>query len=84
MISCVAVSITLLLLSVVDVWKLKCGLAPYSLTAGVGALTLAIIFKKSQMAQTLMPGNTRHVSSSSKIQMLMVFIESRANLGGCG
>ena len=84
MISCVAVSITLLLLSVVDVWKLKRGLAPYSLTAGVGALTLAVIFKKSQMAQTLRPGNTWHVSSSSKIQMLMVFIESRAILGGCG
>ena len=43
-ISCVAaVGVTLLLLSVVDVWKLELGLAPYFITVAVGALTLAVI-----------------------------------------
>ena len=42
-----AVALVLLLLSVVDsMWKLEFGLAPYSITAGVGALTLTIVFMK--------------------------------------
>ena len=53
-ISCVAaVGVALLLLSVVDVRKLKFGLALYCITAGVGAITLAVVIQKSWVAQSL-------------------------------
>ena len=55
MISCVAaVGVVLLLLSVIDMWKLELGLAPYTFTAGVGALTLALVIKKSWVTQSLL------------------------------
>ena len=53
-ISCVAaVGVALLLLSVVDVRKLKFGLALYCITAGVGAITLAVVIQKSWVTQSL-------------------------------
>ena len=53
-ISCVAaVGVALLLLSVVDVRKLKFGLALYCITAGVGAITLAVVIQNSWVAQSL-------------------------------
>ena len=42
MISRIAVAVTLPTLSVLDIWKLELGLAPYSITAAVGALTLEV------------------------------------------
>ena len=65
MISCVAVGVALLLLSVVDVWKLELGLAPYSISAGVGALTLAVIIWKYWVTQSSMPDTKyRNLTSS--------------------
>ena len=52
-ISCVAVGVALLLLSVVDLWKLKFDLASYCITAGVGTLILAVVIKKSCVAQSV-------------------------------
>ena len=49
-----AVGIALLLLSIIDVWKLKFGLAPYCITAGIGAFILAVMIKKSWMIQSLL------------------------------
>ena len=46
MISCVAVGVALLLLSVVDMWKLELGLAPYTVIAGVSSLALAVVIRK--------------------------------------
>ena len=43
MISCAAVAVTLLLLSILDIWKLELGLAPYSITAAVAVLILALV-----------------------------------------
>ena len=41
-----AVGVTLLLFSIADMWKLELGLAPYTITAGIGALTLAVVIRK--------------------------------------
>ena len=55
MVSCLqTVAVTLLLLSFVDVWKLELGLAPYSITVAVGALTLAVVIQKLWVAQRSM------------------------------
>ena len=55
MVSCLrTVAVTLLLLSFVDVWKLELGLAPYSITVAVGALTLAAVIQKLWVAQRSM------------------------------
>ena len=54
-ISCVAVAVTLLLLSILDIWKLELGLAPYSITAAIGALTLELVINKSWVTQRSMP-----------------------------
>ena len=53
-ISC-SVGVALLLLSVVDVLKLELGLAPYSIAAGVGTLTLVVFIKKCRLTQRSMP-----------------------------
>lgn len=55
MISYVAVAFALVLLSVVDVWKLELKFALCSITAAVGALTLAMVIKISWSRQRSMP-----------------------------
>ena len=52
-ISCVAVGVTLLLLSLIDMWKLKFDLAPYCIMAGVGSFTLAVVIKKACVTQSV-------------------------------
>ena len=49
-------AVVLLLLSVVDMWKLDLGLAPYTVTAAVGILTLAVIIRRNSVIRILMPG----------------------------
>ena len=41
-----AVGVTLLLFSIVDMWKLQFSLAPYTVTAGIGVLTLEVVIRK--------------------------------------
>ena len=61
-ISCVAVAVTLLLVSILDIWKLELGLAPYSITAAVGVLTLAVVIKKYWVTQRSKPDTNRDKS----------------------
>ena len=67
MVSRVAVGVALLLLSVVDVWKLELGLAPYSIIAGVGALTLAVFISKYWVTQSSMPDTKYRNLASSQL-----------------
>ena len=53
MISCVAVGVALLLLSVIDMWKLKFDLALYCIMAGVVAFTLAVVINKCWVSMGL-------------------------------
>ena len=63
MISCVAVAVTMLVLSILDIWKLKLGLAPYSITAAVAVLILALVItKKYWVIQRSMPDTNRDKS----------------------
>lgn len=52
-VSCVAVGVTLLLLSLIDMWKLKFDLALYCIMAGVGSFTLAVVIKKACVTQSV-------------------------------
>ena len=69
--SCVGFGVALLLLlSIVDMLKLEFGLAPYTLTAGVGALILAVIIKKYWVTQ-------RSLSNINKYRKLESLHQSR-------
>ena len=59
---CVAFGVTLLLLSIVDIWKWEFRLAPFTLTAGVGALISAVIIKKYWVTQRTL-SNIRKIES---------------------
>ena len=56
MISCVAVA--LLLLLVVDLWKLELRLPLYSITAAVGVLTLAVVIRENWTSETSTPNKS--------------------------
>ena len=77
MVSCLrTVAVTLLLLSFVDVWKLELGLAPYSITVAVGALTLAAVIQKLWVAQRSM----LDTNTDGKYKKLESPLQSRLHL----
>ena len=79
-ISCVAVAVTLLLLSILDIWKLELGLAPYSITAAVGALTLAIVItKKYWVTERSIPDTNRDKSHRRLERPLQLEIRHGSN-----